>query len=70
MRSGNYAAKIAALKAKINKKKDEIAKLNIDLRELETKLEQENNKELNEFMRTNNLSSAAAIDILRRGMNG
>ena len=68
-RKANYAEKINALNAKIEKKQSELKKLKEQLNEYKEAQEKENSKELLTMMAENGISATQAVDALKNAFN-
>ncbi len=68
-RKANYAEKINALNAKIEKKQSELKKLKEQLNEYKEAQEKENSKELLTMMAENGISADQAVNALKNAFN-
>lgn len=67
-RQADYAAKIEVLQKKIAKKSEELKILKAELANWKKKKEDEDMKELHEFMAEKNMEATRALELIQKGL--
>lgn len=67
-RQADYATKITTLQEKIAKKSEELKTLKAELADWKQKKENEEMKELHEFMAEQNMAAARALELIQKGL--
>lgn len=67
-RQADYAAKIEVLQKKIAKKSEELKILKAELADWKKKKEDEDMKELHEFMAEKNMEATRALELIQKGL--